>query len=508
MKYSVLYDPVISVSMMNGETRDIGLYDAFRQASDIRDIQGDSPLERFAVLRLLTAFAMDMIHPKSWMDRKDLLEEGSFDTSLLDAYIADCEKDGSRFDLFDPEHPFMQARYNSEYDKPSNLKTIENLSITLPSGNNHIFLNHCVEGSTELTPMQAFKYLLVLYVFSAQSGRGYTFGVNNGLPIYAWVQGGNLFETLVLNMVAENECRPIEYGLVEVPWRKESVLRGEIADISFLEALTWQSRRVTLVPEEDGFVKKLYIQMGPIYRGKGLWFDPNVAYRYTKKGEWESVKPQNGRALWRDVGTLLIDQSGSTIRPPLVIMQAPRILDTDSVWLNIAEVGLTTKTGSKGAYGEWMEDQFSLPRILLINDVLAMMLRDDIEVVEKVEKELRKQIYQHLIASKENEKQDSRKKNCIIIEQASICFLSGMHDYIFTEVVPKLCSMENNLEEETRIKHKDQLIKNVMSVIDRTFKEVIEQSGISSNHLKRQSDTYRGITAEIHKIQKEKGGVA
>ena len=61
MAYSVLYDPCIPVQMLDGSIQVLGMRDTFLQAHNIRDIQGETPLERYAVMRLLIAFTMDLM---------------------------------------------------------------------------------------------------------------------------------------------------------------------------------------------------------------------------------------------------------------------------------------------------------------------------------------------------------------------------------------------------------------------------------------------------------------
>lgn len=79
MAYSVLTEPVIPVLWPDGTSTAVGIREAFLRAHEIRDIQGETPLERYALLRLLIAFAMDMLHPRTSYDRRDLLDEGQFD---------------------------------------------------------------------------------------------------------------------------------------------------------------------------------------------------------------------------------------------------------------------------------------------------------------------------------------------------------------------------------------------------------------------------------------------
>ena len=62
MGFSVITDPVICVSMLDGVEMEMGFREIFSRAQEIKDICGESPLERYAVLRVLIAFAMDMLH--------------------------------------------------------------------------------------------------------------------------------------------------------------------------------------------------------------------------------------------------------------------------------------------------------------------------------------------------------------------------------------------------------------------------------------------------------------
>lgn len=102
--------------MPDGTGKSVGIREAFLKAHEIKDIQGDTPLERYALLRLLIAMAMDMLALKTSDDRYDLLQQGAFDAQTFEDYVRECEKDGPRFDLFDEEHPFLQSKYDEEMD--------------------------------------------------------------------------------------------------------------------------------------------------------------------------------------------------------------------------------------------------------------------------------------------------------------------------------------------------------------------------------------------------------
>ena len=158
------------------------------EAHHIKDISGSNPLERYAILRLLIAFAMDMLHPETSYDRMDLLQTGHFDADSLDKYIRECEKDGPRFDLFDPDHPFLQSKYDEAMDSKAK-KPIATILHALPSGNNHIFIDHRLADSHSISIPDAFHALCAAYVFCV-SGTAGPSSVNNTPPLYTVMIGG------------------------------------------------------------------------------------------------------------------------------------------------------------------------------------------------------------------------------------------------------------------------------------------------------------------------------
>lgn len=476
MNFSVLYDPVIPVIMLDGENRELGIREALEKAHQIRGIQCSSPLEKYAMIRLLVAFSMDILQPKRWSDRQELLEKGQFNPETLDSYFSMCEKDGPRFELFDKEHPFMQAKYDEKLDGKA-LKAISNISVSLPSGNNHIFLNHRPEDVSVMTPAEAFRALIAIYVFCTAGAQGYPSGINNTPPLYAWVAGRNLYEEIILNSVAEKECAPIKYGAGEVPWRSnEPIIPKQMyEEVTMLEALTWQPRRATLVRDEDGMVRRVYFQQGKNFKGNAVWQDPHVAYRYTKSGEWFSVKPQSGRALWRDIGSMLMDASAMKAKPPLVVAQAARVLDNEDVLLNINEVGLVTNQAS---YVEWLEEHLSIPAAFMEEEGMANLLRSDVEGVERI---------QSAIVSAVNKK---IKNGAALSEQARSHFLNQMHDIVFGYSIPSLLNIRCEMTEEKQLEHIIEFNRKMLKALHNTFREVVENSGAGSGYMLAQVEAH------------------
>lgn len=493
--YSVMKDPVIPVMLLNGSQAEMGIREIFLRAHEIEDLQCQTPLEQYAVFRLLTAIAMDMLHPERWSDRQALLEEGSFNPGTVDAYISECEKDYPCFDLFDPEHPFMQTAYAEETDGKA-IKPVAVLSTSLPSGNNHIFLDHRMESVPVMTPAEAFRSMITLYVFCTAGAQGYPSGVNNTPPVYNIVIGHTLYETIVLNMVSIKEYPEINYGTGTVPWRMKSAVipKKEFAEITLLEGMTWQPRRLCLLCSDDGLVRQVALQQGHNFRGNNLWRDPHVAYRLNKSGDWGSVKPQNGRALWRDISSLLADSAKAHYYPPLAVSRAADVLELTDIPLNVRQVGVVTNQAS---YISWVEDQLSIPEYLLKSDLLSSVIREDTELTESTQNILAQAVNKNYCS-------DPKRSTSDLAEQARLRFLAEMHDILFGFCIPSLYQFRAVQTSEALKEHIIQFHQRTEDAIRHTFREVVAPSCASARQLQLEVETQREVINKFRKIKTER----
>lgn len=493
--YSVMKDPVIPVMLLDGSQAEMGIREIFHRAHEIEDLQCQTPLEQYAVFRLLTAIAMDMFHPERWLDRQALLEEGSFDQSAVDAYISECEKDGSCFELFDPEHPFMQSAYDAGTDEKA-IKPVAVLSASLPSGNNHIFLDHRMESVPVMTPSEAFRAMVTLYVFCTAGAQGYPSGVNNTPPVYNVIVGRTLFESIVLNMVSVKEYPEINYGTGTAPWRARTAVtpKKEFAEITLLEGMTWLPRRLCLLRDGDNLIRRVALQQGHNFRGNNLWRDPHVAYRFNKNGEWSSIKPQNGRALWRDVSSLLADSENAHYRPPLTVSRAADVMELSGNPLMIRQVGVITNQAS---YISWVEDRLSVPEYLLKSDLLSSIIREDTEITESTQGILAQAVNKNFCS-------DPKRSVVDLAEQARMRFLTEMHDILFGFCIPSLYRFRDDQTPEALKEHIIQFHQRTEDAIRHTFREVIAPSCASARQLQLDVETQREVLNKFRKIKSER----
>lgn len=477
MSYSVLYGPMVEAEYLDGHREEVGFYEAIAMAHQIRDIHAVSPLARYALIRLLIAFLMDMIRLTTVYDRKALLKAGKFDAAALDAYVRNCEKHGPRFDLFDEVHPFMQNAYDADYDA-SPPKPVAALFVELPSGNNNIFFDHRLETHHIFSASEAFQGLCATYVFCPAMVQGYPSCVNNTPPLYMIVEGNCLFETLVLNMLSLQECGNIPLG--SVPWRedKQVIPKDVYPNVSMLEALTWMPRRATLIADSDGRVSTVRFQQGRNFLGNDLWRDPHVPYRRTKE-RLASIKPQLGREVWRDLGSLTMAQEG-IYQPPLVVLQAGSVWLQAPILLQVWYVGLITKQAS--VLG-WIEGRLTVPSLLLEKDELAYQFQYDMRMIEQQQNDIHYIINKHLGED--------------VAAQGQSLYLKHMREYILNQHMAALTTMDTT--ESGKL-----FLDAMRAVLYLILNQIVEQTGSDVKALLRQREVRNYLFIRFNKQRKER----
>lgn len=202
--FDVLQEPWIPVVTFEGETLEVGILDALLRSPEWKEIQDPSPMVEYSVYRFLIVFLMDALRPETPVDLEELLYAGQFDESAIQDYITLCHSEGVSFDLFDPNRPFMQTSVDKNWDKQR--KPVTTLDYTVPNGNNHIHFDHRRKHEVYV-PGKAMRMLLTAQIFCTSAAQGYPSNVNGAPPWFSLVQGGNLFETLVRNMVYRDQIK-------------------------------------------------------------------------------------------------------------------------------------------------------------------------------------------------------------------------------------------------------------------------------------------------------------
>lgn len=304
----------------SGRPVELSLHDVFARADEVVEVADPSPLVAGALHRLLLAVLHRVYGPTTVDDWERLWALGRFDLAPLDRYLADHRE---RFDLFHPQFPFYQTPALPErYAQP--VAKLAQIGLGTTAGNNPALFSHDSDDSPRpIGAAAAARFLVANQTFAvggtlSRERDESPSAVASHLFKSALVinVGRSLFETLLLNAVrvdgAREEPFPFDPTEDRPAWEQGPPARGTRRVRGYLDLLTWQFRRIQLLQDPDGTVRRAVIMDG--------WALPShlelskhetmVAYRRargrTNPGAlWEPIGFETERALWRD-GTALI----------------------------------------------------------------------------------------------------------------------------------------------------------------------------------------------------------
>lgn len=323
MEYNLLVEPWIRVSYGNGNTEQLGILDIVRRAHGIREICENSPMEEFGIFRLVQLILLDAYRPQTIDDIKSILDKGSFDTSIVESYIARCKEEGVTFDILNSERPFLQA---NNWDK-DNIVSVSKLNPFMPSGTNHVHFVHCFESEARMSLADTAKALCAAYLFATPGGRGYVTGPCGDRNVYCVPHGDNLFETLVYNLVPLGSFEL--YGSPSVIWRDDGAVESGKTEpqTSLFRGMMFPARKIRIEQVEEGrYVRTINYAPGEKLDAGHGFYDPNVGYFHSEKGIFP-VKSNPNKEMWRNLTTILDRWNSNAC--PMVVSNCRELTDSD-----------------------------------------------------------------------------------------------------------------------------------------------------------------------------------
>lgn len=356
MEFNLLEEPWVRVLLEDYTVREVSLKDALLNAEQYIDLAGEVPTQDIAVLRLLLAILHTVFSRvdangndaplETTDDALDRWEElwtfQSFPKSPILDYL---EKWRERFWLFHPQRPFWQvpeANIGTEYSAAKLNGEI------LESGNKYrIFASCSGDKKKELSYAQAARWLLYLNGFDDTSAKP----KGKGLPSVGagwlgkigliWVQGENLFQTLMLNLCLLRDGEALWER--ETPcWELEEARNKERTEIvqpdNAAALLTLQSRRL-LLHREEGCVTGYTLLGGDFFERENAFCEQMTVWRsvQVKKDAPLVFLPRRhdpSKQFWREFPTIFLDNPG--MRQPGVVrwivrLQRERILARENI---------------------------------------------------------------------------------------------------------------------------------------------------------------------------------
>lgn len=381
--FDLLEEPWIPCRMSSGSSEELGIAPALRRAHEVAELFDPSPLVTAALHRLLLALvqaAYGPANPGAWRAH---WRRGSFDPAPLEQYF---EQHRAGFDLFGPERPFFQVPPDADAkEHPAVLLAQERAT-----GNNATLFDHTTrESARPLTAAEAARYLVALQSYALGGGVSKPFNLSDGPLARGFsvlVQGGSLFETLMLNLGAGLELLAGAAGQPAWEWTKPRVPdRGGTRPTGFADYMTWQSRRVLLVRDsaDPRRVAGCRVQQNLSLPRDGTVLDPFKCYRLDKDRGAVPRAFSEHRALWRD-STALFQLSDDSWKRPEVFNWLARMTDDVADRYTLSAYGVATAPNKAASVVLWRHERLPLPLSYLRDQDLVAALGQELNRAEAV----------------------------------------------------------------------------------------------------------------------------
>lgn len=370
-RFNLLEEEWISVTIdKKGKSKDVSLIEVFENSHEYLGLAGDSKTQDFAVMRFLlavlhTVFSRfdDEGNPYKEVDLdenfrqineieedyifsysgklfdtwENLWNKGQF-PQIVNDYLKKWE---DRFYLFDEKYPFYQVPYEEisggkikkKSGKPGKIHG-KNINRTISESQNKTSLfapkYSKNKAKDKLTYGEIARWLITFQGYTGladktrfagddyKKSKGWLFDLGG-----VYLEGSNLFETLMLNLVLDrdriddgenNRQKPCwEYSGAEIIERAFDGLNPD----NLSELYTNWSRSVNIDPDfKEGEAFFLYAVKMPNLDHKSYFLEPMTIWNFNKQGDnKDSYTPRKHRpnqALWRSFGLLVTNSPEST----------------------------------------------------------------------------------------------------------------------------------------------------------------------------------------------------
>lgn len=406
-EFNLVDEEWIPVIYLDGTSAFVSLRTAFEDADKIRTLSGDVPPQDAVLFRLMLAILYCIYSRRDEDGRergildlddalgrwKGLWDRGRFDIRTVDGYL---ESVRDRFYLFHPELPFYQVNIDrgTEY-------TAAKLNGCLSESSNkpRLFSNVSGECKQGMSYAEAARWLLYVNAFDDTSSKPTRKGENMPSPGAGWVGklgfvmilGGNLFETLMLNLVlADEHNMPFPDG--KAAWEIEKPRTDERVEVplpgSPQEILTLQDRRL-LLRRDGGRVVGYLLLGGDVVSKENALIEQMTMWVMSKDGKWIPRRHDPSRAMWRDFSSILMrsGNSQSMIHEPGVTRWVATLVDEGLVDFGMVNVRATgVKYGDKDFFvDDLIDDSITVNSSILMSMNESLNNRIDRTVVKTEE---------------------------------------------------------------------------------------------------------------------------
>lgn len=347
--------PWLPVQYLDGTQKELSLLEVFEQAPRLRRLVGDLPTQEFALVRLLLAILHDAIDgPEDSDEWAELWTREEREQRLpLDRIAGYLEQHRDRFDLLHPVTPFFQVA--DLRTAKNDILPLDRIVADVPNG--ALFFTMRARGVDRIGFAEAARWVVHAHAYDTsgiksgavgdprvKGGKGYPQGVGwAGNLGGILVDGANLYETLLLNLVAFDTDNLRTTPEDRPAWRHAPATAAptdakELAGRphGLRDLYTWQSRRIRLHYDADGVHGVLLAYGDPLPARNMHNREPMTAWRRSpaqekKLGLAQVYLPRQhdpARSAWRGLGALVTGRvPRAEQRGEAAAIVRPRILD-------------------------------------------------------------------------------------------------------------------------------------------------------------------------------------
>ncbi|GAB4151262.1 MAG: hypothetical protein Fur005_00070 [Roseiflexaceae bacterium] len=413
--FNVWDDPWIRVVYPDGSRSLEGIGTVLAAAHSISALADPSPLVVAGTHRLLAAIVQAIVQPHDLDDLEAIYRAGTLDQTKLDAFASQYRE---RFELFHPTMPFLQTGdvpvdggtkpAKGQRNPWADPKPISSLFSELPTETARIHYQHSTDTSHSLCPACCARGLVTIPAFASSGGAGIRPSINGVPPFYVLPVGATLFESLVWSLMTPAYQPPsADQNLADQAiWNGPPTIakNHQVSRVSYLESLLFPARRMRLFPKYESrhcthcgkhaayTVSQLLFEMGHWANEQiGTWEDPFAAYRLPKgakatETEVRPIRPEAGKACWREYTGLLLVERDDLIRPR-VVRQIAALIDRGVLPtthpLQFRTIGLLTD--GKAKIFEWLDESLDAPPALLNDPIAATLVHDALQLAQEGE---------------------------------------------------------------------------------------------------------------------------
>lgn len=382
-KFNLVEEPWISVKMLDGRVKEMGLREVLIDSQNILAIENTSPLIVASTYRLLLSIIYRALKgPCSIRDAISLYKEGlASKTTIIGNYL---DQWAYRFNLIDEKFPFFQV---ADYE-PQSYRFWTAMASELNDDNSKVLFDHT--NLMSLKPIEykeAARWLLATQTFSIGKGKSefqYTKGAPSASSIIFVIQGKNLADSLLLMLYPYTSP---EMQANDVPvWERDplsaSVLKaGPKRDIQgYADLYTWMARSIRLFEESEGTILNIGLASGIDYENPLGIEDPMLAFRTDEKKGRRSLQ-FGERGLWRSFDSILPTGSSDST---LGIIENAATLHMDCDVRFAFSLNAMGQRNDKAKIEYWRWEKFTMPYEVITDKAARGFVNSCIRLAEDI----------------------------------------------------------------------------------------------------------------------------